>query len=549
MKFGSFAIDEAAGIILAHTTRADGLVLKKGHVITSDDVAALSAAGMTDVIGARLEEGDVPEDEAAARIARQVAGANVTLSAARTGRCNLLAAHAGVVEINAAAVTAANLIDECVTIATLADKDAAKAGQIVATVKIITFAVSADVMARIESTLGPAAVKLAPYAPKRFALISTTAPGLKASVMASTEEITRERITALGGTTLSVARAGHNAADVTREVRAALAKGAEIVLIVGASATVDRGDVVPAGIVAAGGVIDHFGMPVDPGNLLVLAHVDKGPVPIPILVLPGCARSPKLNGVDWVMQRLAAGIAVGPKDIMAMGVGGLLVDTPSRPLPRESAVQTRTPSGLNGPELKVAAVILAAGQSRRMGPSNKLLMEIDGMPLVRRTVAALCASKASQVIVVTGHQEPEVRAALKGLEVQIIHNPRYAEGLSTSLKAGIDALAPDIAAAVVGLGDMPGVTADHVNRLIAGFDPEVEKAIGVPVHNGNRGNPVLWARRFFEDMHGVTGDVGAKALIGANESLVYEVEFGDTAVLTDLDTPEQWSDYLSKSVP
>lgn len=540
MKFGAFAIDEAAGVVLAHTTRADGLVLKKGHVITSDDVATLRAVGVTDVIGARLEAGDVPEDEAAVGIARQLAGANVTLSAARTGRCNLLAAHAGLVEINAAAVTAANLIDETVAIATLADKEAAKAGQIVATVKIIPFAVSADVMARMVSTLGPAAVKLAPFEPKRFALISTTTAGLKASVMASTEDITRQRIAALGGTMVSAARAGHNAADVTREVRAATAKGAEIVLIIGASATVDRGDVVPAGIVAAGGVIDHFGMPVDPGNLLVLAHVDT----MPVLVLPGCARSRKLNGVDWVMQRLAAGLAVGPKDIMAMGVGGLLVDTPSRPLPRESAVQTRV-----SPDLKVAAVILAAGQSRRMGPSNKLLMEIDGMPLVRRTVAALCASKASQVIVVTGHQEPEVRAALKGLQAEIIHNPRYAEGLSTSLKAGIDALAPDIAAAVVGLGDMPGVTADHVNRLIAGFDPEVEKAIGVPVHNGKRGNPVLWARRFFEDMHGVTGDVGAKALIGANESLVYEVEFGDTAVLTDLDTPEQWSDYLSKSVP
>src|SRR5262249_53818302 len=155
----------------------------------------------------------------------------------------------------------------------------------------------------------------------------------KPSVVASTEDITRERIAALGGTTLCVAHADHNAADVTRELGAALGKGAEIVLITGASATVDRGDVVPAGIVAAGGFIDHFGMAVDPGNLLVVAHVGA----VPVLVLPGCARSPKLNGVDWVMQRLAAGIPVMRRDIMAMGVGGLLVDTPSRPLPRESA--------------------------------------------------------------------------------------------------------------------------------------------------------------------------------------------------------------------
>jgi len=149
--------------------------------------------------------------------------------------------------------------------------------------------------------------------------------------------------------------------------------------------------------------------------------------------------------------------------------------------------------------------------------------------------------------VVTGHQDAEVREALEGLNVLIVHNPRYAEGLSTSLKAGIDALPADIAAAVVGLGDMPGVTSAHVDRLISGFAPHEDRAIGVPVHNGKRGNPVLWARRFFEDMHGLAGDVGARHLIGENESLVYEVEFGDTAVLTDLDTPEQWSDYLSKS--
>jgi molybdenum cofactor cytidylyltransferase len=538
MIFGPFVIDEAVGMILAHTFRAQGLIFKKGHVLTPDDVLALRAAGVTEVIGARLEDGDVPEEDAAARIAQRLSGPNLTLSPARTGRCNVIAARDGLVEIDANAIAAANLVSETVTIATLADKQVTKTGQIVATVKIIPFAVTAEVMEQVESTLPVVPIKLAPFEPKRFAVISTLAPHLKPSVIASTEEITRARIAALAGTTVSAARTDHTAADTARELQAALDKGAEIVLIVGASATADRGDVVPAGIVAAGGVIDHFGMPVDPGNLLVLAHVGA----VPVLVLPGCARSPKLNGVDWIMQRLAAGMAVTARDMMVLGVGGLLVDTPSRPLPRDSAVQSAPP---HAP--RVAAIVLAAGQSRRMGPSNKLLMEIGGIPLVRRTVTSLQGARVCQTVVVTGHQDTEVREALDGLDVLIVHNPRYAEGLSTSLKAGIDALAPDIAAAVVGLGDMPGVTSAHVDRLISGFAPHEDRAIGVPVHNGKRGNPVLWARRFFEDMHALAGDVGARHLIGENESLVYEVEFGDTAVLTDLDTPEQWSDYLSKS--
>ena len=538
MKFGPFAIDDAVGVILAHTSRAESLVLKKGHVVTANDVAALRAGGVTEVIGARLDPGDVTEDDAAARIARRLAGANITLSEARTGRCNLLAVADGVVQIDVATITAANLVSESATIATLTDKQYAKAGQIVATVKIIPFAVSSDVMARLENVSGQSGITLSPSTPKRFAVISTLTPSLKPSVIASTEDITKQRIAALEGVTLSVTRTGHTAADVAAQVKQALAAKAEIILIVGASATVDRGDVVPAGIVAAGGEIDHFGMPVDPGNLLVLAHVGE----VPVLVLPGCARSPKLNGVDWVMQRLTAGIKVTARDIMAMGVGGLLVDTPSRPLPRKAAVEAKDPRAG-----EVAAIVLAAGQSSRMGPSNKLLMPIEGKPLVRRTVEALGAAKVSQVVVVTGHQADEVRKALAGLDVTVVHNPRYAEGLSTSLKVGIDALAPNTAAAVIGLGDMPAVKAAHVDRLIAAFDPEDDRTIGVPVHNGKRGNPVLWARRFFEDMHGISGDVGAKALIGANESLVYEVEFGDTAVLTDLDTPEQWLDYLSQS--
>jgi len=540
MIFGRFPIDQADGVILAHTFRALGLTLKKGHVIAAPDMAALKAAGAAEVIGARLEAGDVPEDEAAARIADALAGAGLTVSDARTGRCNLIAAKDGVVLIDEAIVTAANLISETVTVATLPDKDAAKAGQIVATVKIIPFAVSAAVMARIAKAITAPAVKLAPYQSKRFALISTITANLKASVIESTEAITRQRIAALGGTTIKTSQTSHDALSVDHEVRQALGAGAEIVLITGASATVDRGDVVPAGIVAAGGVIDHFGMPVDPGNLLVMAHVGK----IPVLVLPGCARSPKLNGVDWVMQRMAAGIPVTPKDIMAMGVGGLLVDTPSRPLPRDSAVQAKKPSAP-----AIGVIVLAAGQSRRMGSSNKLLMEIKGTALVRRTVEAVRAAHAAQVVVVTGHQDAAVRKALEGLDVAIVHNPRYSEGLSTSLKAGLDALGPDTAGAVVCLGDMPGVTAEHVDRLMAGFDPDAGRAIGVPVHNGKRGNPVLWARRFFAEMHAVSGDVGARHLIGANESLVYEIEFGDTAVLTDLDTPEQWSDYLTKSAP
>ena len=537
MKFGIVPVAESVGLIIAHTFRGAGVVLKKGHVITAADVAVLHAAGINDITGARLEAGDLGENEAAAAIARKIAGPNVKPTQAHTGRCNLEAGKDGVIVVDAACINRINGVDESVTVATLRDMDAVKAGQTIATVKIIPFAVSVGTMSKVDAAIGTASIKIYPYQPRKFAVISTVLPGVKDSVIASTEQLTQQRVKSVDGSVIAVERCAHTGAETKAKIDAAVSSGADIILIASASATVDRGDVVPTAICDAGGVIDHFGMPVDPGNLLVLGHIGARKV----LVLPGCARSPKLNGFDWVLQRLAAGVAVTRADIMGMGVGGLLVDTPSRPLPRDTAVRVEAEATTP----KVGAVILAAGQSRRMGSFNKLLMSIDGRSLVRRTVETVLASAARPVVVVTGHQAEEVRAELKGLDVKFVHNPSFNDGLSGSLKAGIGGLPPDIEGAVICLGDMPAIKPGHIDALLAAFNPIGGKAIGVPVHTGKRGNPVLWARRFFDEMKAVSGDVGARHLIGANESLVYEVVFEDTAVLTDLDTPQQWADYLS----
>ncbi len=536
MKFGPVPVSEALGVVLAHTFRGDGLTIKKGTALSAEDIEALKKCGVGEIVGARLDRDDVPENEAAARIAARLCGANVQASDARTGRCNLTADFNGVVQINTSEINAVNQINETVTVATLANFEAVKAGQIIATVKIIPYAVAPLVMEHVERVLVERAVAVRPYQSKKFAILSTIAAGLKESVKTSTEDLTRRRVSAVGGSVISAEECPHTTKDVANAIREAVAAGTDILLIIGASATVDRGDVAPAAVLAAGGFIDHFGMPVDPGNLLVIGEVGGTTV----LVLPGCARSPKLNGVDWVLRRLAAELPIGHIEIMGMGVGGLLVDTPARPLPRDSAVKKESAD----PSVSVAAVVLAAGQSRRMEGQNKLLMEIDGKPLVRRTVETVLASRAKQVVVVTGHQENEVKDALKGLDVTVVHNPKFADGLSTSLQTGLDALPVDAAAALVCLGDMPAVSSSHIDKLIESFDPESGRAIGVPAHNGKRGNPVLWARRFFDEMRGIEGDVGARHLIGANESLVYEEEFSDTAVLTDLDTPQQWSEYL-----
>jgi molybdenum cofactor cytidylyltransferase len=250
---------------------------------------------------------------------------------------------------------------------------------------------------------------------------------------------------------------------------------------------------------------------------------------LPVLGAPGCARSPKENGFDWILARLLCGLPVTRRDITGMGVGGLLMEIVTRPQPREIA----QPAGRH-----VAAIVLAAGRSTRMGGPNKLLAEIGGKPLVRIAAEQALATRARPVVVVTGHQRAEVEGALKGLPVTFAHNPDFAEGLSGSLKVGIAALPVEVDGAIVCLGDMPQVDAALIDRLIAAFDPEKGALVVVPTIAGKRGNPVVWSRRFFADLAHLEGDVGARHLIGSYPEAVVEVAVTGPGALVDVDTPD-----------
>ncbi len=185
---------------------------------------------------------------------------------------------------------------------------------------------------------------------------------------------------------------------------------------------------------------------------------------------------------------------------------------------------------------RIGAVVLAAGLSSRMGGGNKLLRPVAGKPMLRHAVEAALASAAEPVVVVTGNQKGEIAAALDGLSVRFCDNPDFSTGLSSSLKRGLSALPPDCDGALILLGDMPGVSAGLIDSLIAAFDPAENRGICVPTHGGSRGNPVLWSRAFFPEMHALDGDAGARALLARHPDQICEVEMDDDAPLTDIDT-------------
>jgi molybdenum cofactor cytidylyltransferase len=529
MKFGPVPPREAQGATAVHSIRQGALVLKKGTVIGPAEIAALEAAGIKEIVVSRLEPGDVSEDVAAAQIAKAVAGEGVRVDRAFTGRCNLFAESPGVLVVDKDAIDALNRVDEAITFATLTAYKPVVAGEMIATVKIIPFAVTEDALKSALAAANRPFIRVAPYRIKKVGVVSTLLPGLAGKVVEKTLRITEERLAPAGAKIVAERRVPHEHGALAKALDEVLKEGAELAVVFGASAIADRRDVIPSAIEAVGGRIEHFGMPVDPGNLMLIGQARGQPV----LGAPGCARSPKENGFDWVLMRLLAGLPVSRADITGMGVGGLLMEIVTRPQPRE---EPKLEKGR-----RVAAVILAAGRSTRMGGPNKLLAEIGGRPLVRIAAEEALASRARPVIVVTGHQHERVEAALAGLKVEQVHNPAFAEGLSTSLKAGLAAVPGGVDGAVVLLGDMPQVSAALIDRLIATFEPERGALVVVPTIDGKRGNPVVWSRRFFPELAALEGDVGGRHLIGRYAEAVTEVPVTDQAALIDVDTPEALS--------
>ena len=530
MIFGPRPTLDCSGALLAHAVPP----FKKGHRLTATDCAQLSDAGHHRLIVATLAPGDLHEDEAAAAIANSVTGPGLRADPAFTGRVNLFAETDGLLRVDRAAIDGFNARDERLTLATLPNFAPVRAGDMVATVKIIPFAVPERLVGTALAALPSQALRLARFQPMRPLLLHTLLPDTKPSLAEKAHRVTEARLLALGSALPPVRTLPHRPEAVAAAVKQAAAEGFDPILIMGASAVADRADVLPAGITAAGGTVLHVGMPVDPGNLLILAEIGGARV----LGLPGCARSPKLNGFDWILQRFAAGVSVGPGDIRALGVGGLLMEIQSRPQPRAAE-----PPAKAAPRL--GALLLAAGQSRRMGADSKLLLPFPDRPMVAVTAERLRAAGIfDPILIVTGHRGAEVRAAVDADDagpIQWVTAPDYTEGLSRSLIAGVtEALRLPLDGLLIGLADMPLIDTDDLRALAAAFAPDHGRSIIIPTVEGQRGNPTLWARHLLPEMLGLDGDQGAKRLMQAFADQVVDVPRANPGLLVDLDTPEAY---------
>ena len=532
MKFGPCALSDGLDAILVHAVYLPDGRIAKGTCLTSDHLSRLRANGIDDIIVARLEDGDLGEDAAADMIAKAMMPANVRLSVAATGRVNIYATQRGLLRVDRLRLRDINMVDEGITLSTVQHNQLVEAGDLIATLKIIPYSVAETAVATVIGLgAGEPVISFHALRPRSFGLIQTRIPGMADKILKATEQTAKQRLNQLGCALVDSRVVAHEAAAINQAITASRANGPAVMLIAGGSAIADRRDEVPMGVIAAGGRIDHFGLPVDPGNLLMLSHIDE----MPVIGMPGCARSIKMNGFDWILHLLLADLRIDAAEIADMAAGGLLMEIVSRPLPRRM-VERRQISNAT-----IGGVILAAGQSQRMGAQNKLLAEIDGVPIIRRTAQALLDGGLNDLVIVTGHEHRLVAAALDDLPVTCIYNDEYQSGQASSVACGVRHHQNGSHAAVlIALGDMPLVRPELIAALLRDHSslPDATDRITLPVFDGRRGNPVIWGRGFFDELVALTGDAGGRIIFAENKNAVNSLGWPDDSIHLDIDTPE-----------
>ena len=485
MRFGGVPVADAAGCILAHSIQADGRRIRKGTVLAEADTALLAAAGINKVMVAVLSDCDVGEDEAASRLADALLAdtSGLSRSAAFTGRANIYADEVGVVEFDVDAVARLNGINPAITLATLPNLSRVAPRSLVATAKIITFAVPA---ADLDEALKAASGIMGhfPVMRKDASLVVTRVEGQGERLVDKGRSSIAARLARLGIELLETRVVPHR----QDEVGAALASsGGSLLLLLTGSATSDPLDVGPQGLRLAGGEVHRFGIPVDPGNLLFHGMLGDRPV----IGLPGCARSPALNGADWILERIACGLRPTDRDLAELGVGGLLKEIPSRPQPRAGKADAYS-------RPRVAVLVLAEDRTDSIG----------GL------VAAAQASEAELIKVVGSEcvlgQLAEMPQPPEAVDL-VAADPADQVGL---LRAGVKSLSPPTDAVVVLRPG--GMTPDPVqlNRVIAAFSPKDGREICRIAPGAGRGPaPVLFGSRFFESLSEISSNRGEADLI------------------------------------
>ena len=541
MKIEYLDPNKSKGSILAQTYNLSGRTLSKGTHVSEEILELLNRENVKNILCAVPHEDDIHEDSAAEAISKALDENQLYAEEASTGRVNFRTPALSIVRYNRELIKKINLVDESIAFSIVEHNQLLAKNDLIATLKIIPFFVSKRYIEQVVSLIAKNEIfKVHRLEEKKVELIQTYYDWQKRSIFKATSNVTSSRLDALGCPLQKETLIPHDHKSLCSEIKSSVDSGAQVLLISGASAITDRSDHIPKAILSVGGEIIQYGLAVDPGNLLLIGKIGN----TTIIGMPGCARSPKLNGFDWVLQLLMANIPINKEELADMGAGGLLMEIASRPLPRALAKSAKKR------EKKIMGIILAAGNSSRMGKDNKLLRNIGGASLVRNTAVEMLKSDLDSCSIVLGYQSDKVAAVIKDLNINLILNPFWEEGQASSLKAALNTLDSSYSDLLVMLGDLPGVKSKHINKIIEEhlLANNRKSKITIPSFNGKKGNPVIWGKSFFPDLSNLEGDVGGRTLFDQHPAAINLLVMEDKAVITDTDTPEDFKNFLDNGV-
>ncbi|MBR1778205.1 MAG: NTP transferase domain-containing protein [Alphaproteobacteria bacterium] len=541
MKFGEFPIYDALGIELVHDVRYQGKTLKKGHILTSSDISQLKYAGVKTITGVQFSAEDIHPETAADILLKTLVGDYLRYTVPdETGYSELFADIDGTFVFDQDRLNRFNAHNESIALITVQPYIPVYKGQFIGNLRVFGPAVTAEVLNEAVTKISGTGslLKVAPYAFCKIGFIRTLLNN--SSIPSLDDDKLAARFGAFGFNVVYSDLCEHSAAAVEKAVRNAIDAQAEIVLVESQVPPLHRDDVVPTGFKEAAGDIDRLGWPADAGLSLVIGHKNN------VKLLGYCAADAEQTAFDRLLRFLATNSLPSADIFPRLAMNGLSLERMTKRITPEQMQKSIAVGSVSDSE-KIAVVILAAGSSRRMIGTNKLLEPIKGLPMVEHAVRSALSSKADYVAVVTGHDAKFIERRLEQYDVKIVRNADYVSGILGSIRLGLAVLPPDIAGAVILPADMPEFTEEYIDRLIDAFDfTASRRPVVLPTYNAVRHNPVLWPRDLFKNVKIVPEDSQWVPALIEHSDYIKEIPLKDDLPLTDINTHGDLTNYLAR---
>lgn len=542
MKYGEYPVYDALGVELTHPVKCQDKTLKKGHVLTSSDIGRLKYAGIKTVVGARFSSNDIHPETAADILLKTMVGDYLRYTLPdESGYCEVFADIDGVFVFDPDRLKRLNAHCEDFCVITVQPYLPVYKGQLVANLRLFSPAVDADVLNQaITKISGTGALfKIAPYAFCKIGYVRTVAAGTTPDPIDA--DALEKRFAAYGFSIVHSTMCAHDSESVEKAVRDALDARAGIVLVESPFPPLNREDTVPKAFKESAADIDQLGWCLDTGVPLVLGH--KGDAKL----LGFCAGDADQPALDVLLRYLATGSLPATDTLPMFAMNGISLSRMTKRITPEQMENSVSVGAVSDSE-KIAVVILAAGASRRMIGSNKLLEPLNGLPMIEHAVRSALLSEADYVVAVTGHDAMFVERRLEKYDVKIVRNPDYVSGVLGSIRLGLAVLPPDIAGAVILPADMPAFTEEYINRLIDAFDAKSKRPpVVLPTFDGIRHNPVLWPRDLFKVAKPVPEDAHWTPALIEHTDYIREIPLKDDLPLTDINTHGDLSNYKARA--